>query len=63
MFSLLQTVTGCVILTSSVEESGLVCPGEEVTFTCTVIEQPSLGWKNEQYSTLLVNSHSSIMIR
>jgi len=32
-----------------VEESGLVCPGEEVNFTCTVIEQPSLGWKNEQY--------------
>jgi len=32
-----------------VEERGLVCPGEEVTFTCTVIEQPSLGWKNEQY--------------
>ena len=43
------TVTGCVILTSSVEEGGLVCPGEEVTFTCTVIEQPSLGWNNEQY--------------
>jgi len=41
--------TGCVILTSSVEEGGLVCPGEEVTFTCTVIEQPSLGWKDKQY--------------
>ena len=27
----------------------MVCPGEEVTFTCTVIEQPSLTWKNEQY--------------
>ena len=37
-----------MILTSSVE-GGLVCPGEEVTFTCTVIEQPSLGWKDEQY--------------
>ena len=43
------TVTGCVILTSSVEEGWLVCPGEEVTFTCMVIEQPSLGWRNEQY--------------
>lgn len=43
------TVTGCVILTSSVEEGGLVCPGEEVTFTCTVIEQPSLGWNNKPY--------------
>jgi len=32
-----------------VEEGGSVCPGEEVTFTCTVIEQPSLGWKIEQY--------------
>jgi len=32
-----------------VEESGLVCPGEEVTFTCTVIEKPSLGWKNVPY--------------
>jgi len=32
-----------------VEEGGLVCPGEEVTFTCTAIEQPSLGWKIEQY--------------
>jgi len=32
-----------------VEERGLVCPGEEVTFTCTVLEQPSLGWNNEQY--------------
>jgi len=43
------TVTGCVFLTSYVEEGGLVCPGEEVTFTCTVIEQPSLAWGNEQY--------------
>ena len=38
-----------MILTSSVEEGGLLCPGEEVTFTCTVIEKPSLGWKIEQY--------------
>jgi len=43
------TVTGHVILTSSVEEGDLVCPGEEVTFTCTVIEQLALAWRNEQY--------------
>lgn len=43
------TVTGHVIVTSSVEEGELVCPGEEVTFTCTVIEQLTLIWKNEQY--------------
>jgi len=43
------SVTGHVILTSSVEEGELVCPGEEATFTCTVIEQHSLAWRNEQY--------------
>ena len=42
-------MSGCLILTSSVEEGGSVCPGEEVTFTCTVIELPSLGWKIEKY--------------
>ena len=43
------TVTGHVILTASVEEGALVCPEEEVTFTCTVIEQPLLKWRNEQH--------------
>jgi len=43
------TVTGHLNLTSSVEKGELACPGEEVTFTCTVIEQHALTWRIEQY--------------
>ena len=43
------SVTESVILNTSVEEGELVCPGEEVTFTCTVIEQFFLAWRNEQF--------------
>lgn len=46
------TVTGHVIITSSVEERELACPGEEVTFTCTVVKQLALAWRNEQYISL-----------
>jgi len=43
------SVTESVILNTSVEEGELACPGEEVTFTCTVIEQHALAWRIEQY--------------
>ena len=42
-------VTDCLILTSSVEGGEAVCPGEEVTLTCTVTEGVSLGWISEPY--------------
>jgi len=51
------SVTESVILTTSVEEGVLVCPGEEVTLTCTVIEQPNLVWRNEQY----ISRHGDII--
>jgi len=39
----------CLILTSSVEEGEVVCPREEVTLICTVIDEVSLGWISEPY--------------
>jgi len=43
------SVIDCLILTSSVEGGEVVCPGEEVTLKCTVIEGVSLGWICEPY--------------
>jgi len=32
-----------------VERGEAICPGEEITLTCTVIERGSLGWISEPY--------------
>ena len=46
-----QTVT----LTSSVEQDGrqAACPGEVVTFTCTVTDGVALSWTAEPYITMM----------
>ena len=44
-------VAGSVILTLSVEVTRLACPGDVVTFTCTVIQGTTLTWISEPFIT------------
>ena len=46
----LASAQSTVTLTSSVEQAGrqAACPGEEVTFTCTVTEAAGLQWRINQ---------------
>lgn len=44
-------VAGSVILTSSVEVTRLACPGDVMTFTCTVIQGTTLTWISEPFIT------------
>ena len=37
----IQTVAACLSFTSSVEEGKAVCPGEELTYTCTIFDDTS----------------------
>ena len=44
-------VEGSVILSSDVEVTRLACPGDVVTFTCTVIQGTTLTWISEPFIT------------
>ena len=39
----------CQLLTSSIPDDNLVCPGEPVTFTCVTKGSSTIAWRSEEY--------------